>query len=118
MCKSLSDNAFDRGVKPIPIVEARCCPIRVAKIELGKVAMKVMLLAVLIHAAHPALEDGEAAFNRVRVDGRVRRIDVDSLHVRRRLMGSEMLVHETILSRSDEHTSELQSLLRLSSAVF
>src|ERR1700683_5580503 len=38
----------------------------VAKIELRKIAMQVLLCAVLIHAAHSALEDREITLNRIR----------------------------------------------------
>jgi hypothetical protein len=44
----------------------------VAELELGKVAVKVLLGAVLIDALHPALEDAERALDRENDDARVR----------------------------------------------
>ena len=41
----------------------------ISEIELRKVAMQMLLRAVLIDAPHASLEDRKAAFNRVRVDG-------------------------------------------------
>ena len=40
----------------------------VTEIKLGKVAMQVLLAAMLIGAFHPAFEDRKEAFNRVRVN--------------------------------------------------
>ena len=40
----------------------------IPKIEFGEVAVKVLLAAVLVRTFHAALEYGEIALNRVRVD--------------------------------------------------
>lgn len=46
------------------------------EIELGKIAVKVLLAAVLVRALHAALEDAEIAFDRVSVDRRIVITDV------------------------------------------
>jgi hypothetical protein len=48
----------------------------VAELELGNVAVQVMLCAVLVHAAHAALEDRERPLDGVRVDRAIIQIDV------------------------------------------
>src|SRR5688500_1062685 len=40
----------------------------VAKVEFGEVAVQVLLAAVLVDAAHPALEQAPVPIHRVRVD--------------------------------------------------
>jgi hypothetical protein len=40
----------------------------VAKVKLSKVAMKMLLAAMLVNTTHAALEDGVLAFDRVGVD--------------------------------------------------
>jgi hypothetical protein len=42
--------------------------VAVTEIELGKVAVKVLLAAPLVHTAHPALHDGKEAFDGVGVN--------------------------------------------------
>ena len=56
------------------IVHAERDAVVVAEIKLRKIAVQVLLAAVLIDAAHAALEDREIVFNRVGVDRRRGRI--------------------------------------------
>ena len=50
----------------------------VAVVELGKIPMQMLLFAMLINAAHSALEDREIAFRRIGVDGFGRRRSSDT----------------------------------------
>lgn len=68
----------------------------VPEIELGAVAVKVGLGAVLVDAAHTPFEDGERAFDRFGVDGRVFRIDVAVPSVVYFLVRGEGLAHRRI----------------------
>jgi hypothetical protein len=60
----------------------------VAEIKLIEIALQVLLAAMLVHASHAALEDGEEAFNRVRVRTVANVFVPDMLHD---LMRSEVL---------------------------
>ncbi len=58
----------------------------IPEIELGEIAVQVLLAAVLVGALHPALEDGEVALDRVGVDDAA---NVLALAVSRRLVVDE-----------------------------
>src|SRR5262249_916761 len=66
--EALSPDALERLVRALNVIHAKLDAVGVAKIEFARVAMKVLVPAMLVRADHPALEDGEEAFNRVRVD--------------------------------------------------
>src|SRR6266849_6422874 len=53
----------------------------VAEVELGEVAVQVIVRAVLIDALHAALEDREEAFDGIGVNGRIERGDIFALAV-------------------------------------
>src|SRR3546814_2067391 len=88
--------------------------------------MQMLFTAMLIDALHAAFEDTEIAFDGVAVDRAVGEIDILARAVRRGAVTSEMQLHVAKAakfirhhaSRSEEHTSELQSLMRISYAVF
>lgn len=61
--KALAPDAQESTVGTGPVVDAESNPAVIPKIELSKVAMQVLLAAVLIDALHPTLEDGEVAFD-------------------------------------------------------
>ena len=48
-----------------PVIEAQLDPVIVAVVVLGQIPMQVLFAAVLVDAAHPALEDREHALGRV-----------------------------------------------------
>ena len=52
----------------VGIVDAKSGAIVVPEFKLGKVAVKVLLGAVLVDAAHPALDDGEVELDGVAVN--------------------------------------------------
>jgi hypothetical protein len=64
--------ALNRADGALCVVNAELSAVRVAEIELGEVAVKVTLAAVLINAFHATLENRVIALNRVRVDLRTR----------------------------------------------
>jgi hypothetical protein len=66
--ETLANNALERLVRPLHVVHAECDPVVVPEIELGEIAMQMLLAAVLIDAGHPALEDAEQALDGVGVD--------------------------------------------------
>ncbi len=67
--KPLAFDARHSAVSALSIVHAKCNAVAVPEVELGKVAVKVLLPAMLIDALHSALEDREVAFDGVRMDG-------------------------------------------------
>jgi len=54
--------ALDRRKRSVDIVAAEPDAVIIAEVKFGQVAMQVLFLAVLIDAAHTALEDREIAF--------------------------------------------------------
>src|SRR3981081_1589229 len=54
--------------RTFPIVDPESNTVRIAEIEFGKVAMQMLLFAMLVDAFHAALEDRIVAANRVRGD--------------------------------------------------
>ena len=64
----LAFNAFDRGKGAVDVAVAERHAVIVAVVELGKIPMQMLLFAMLIHAAHSALEDREVAFCRIGVN--------------------------------------------------
>lgn len=53
---------------PLCVIDAKSHTVVIPEVELDKVAVEVVLCAVLIDALHAALEDGEVALNSVGVD--------------------------------------------------
>jgi len=68
ICEPLSDDALQCAVGAGNVIDAERHAVRIAKIELGKVAMQVLFLAMLIDAFHAAFKDRIVAFNAVGVD--------------------------------------------------
>src|SRR2546430_362658 len=72
--EALADDAFRRefGALEVGITErgARV----VTEVELGKVTVQVLFLAMLIDGAHSALEDRKVAFDRVGGDRELRKL--------------------------------------------
>jgi hypothetical protein len=64
----LANRSDQCTIRALDIIASQLDPVVVAEIKLSHVAVKVTLAAMLIDAGHAALEDGEVAFNRVRVD--------------------------------------------------
>ena len=69
--EALTNNPAKRVPVTITVIATQRLAIVVAKLELANVAVQMALGAVLIDALHTALEDGERALDRVRVDRRV-----------------------------------------------
>ena len=67
--KALPDDALQCPIGAREIVHAERLAGIVSEIELGEVAVQMLLGAVLIDANHPALEDAKDAFDGVGVDG-------------------------------------------------
>ena len=68
------------------IVNAVRNTVAIAELKLGEAAMQVLLAAMLIHALHAVLEDGECSLDRVRVDSAIGRVDVLADAVKGRAM--------------------------------
>jgi hypothetical protein len=49
ICEPLSDNAFDRTFGALHVIYAKPGAVAIAEIEFRKIAMQVLLLAVLVH---------------------------------------------------------------------
>src|ERR1700730_11292070 len=64
----LPNDALQRAFGALCIVNAKLHAVVIAKIELGDVAMQMLLAAMLVDAFHAALENRIVAFYRVRVD--------------------------------------------------
>ncbi len=94
--KPLADDTFDRFNRTLAIIEAVGGARVVAELELGKVAVQVLLATMLVHAAHTALEDRERAFDGVRVDRAIIRIDVGVAAVERGAMLPKALADRLI----------------------
>lgn len=61
----LADCAANRLIGALLIINPKRDSVAIAEIEFGKVAVQMALVAVLIHADHSALEDGEEALGAV-----------------------------------------------------
>ena len=66
--EALSDDASQRNIGTGPIIESVGDAVVIAELELTSIAMQVLLVAVLVDAAHTALEDREIAFNGIGVN--------------------------------------------------
>src|SRR5690606_25873201 len=66
--EALSDDANKRVICALLIADAYCHAVVIAKVKLRQIAMQVLFLAVLIHAAHAALEDRKHILDGVAVD--------------------------------------------------
>src|SRR5712671_4761230 len=65
--ESLPDDALQRPLSALYIVNAKSNAIAVAEIELGQISVQMLLFAMLIDALHATLEDRIIAFNGVGV---------------------------------------------------
>ena len=63
----LADDAFERAISALSVVDAEFDTVRISEIELREIAVKMLFAAVLIDALHAALEDRIVAFDRVGV---------------------------------------------------
>jgi hypothetical protein len=63
----LADDAADRSFGALLIFDAERRPVVVPEIELGEVARQMPFVAMLVYAAHPALEHGKEALRGVYV---------------------------------------------------
>ena len=66
--QALADDTLERANGAPLVVDAQRAPGIIPEIELGKVAVKVLFLAVLVNAHHSALENTERALNGVGVN--------------------------------------------------
>ena len=64
----LTYHTLQRFVGALGIFNSERRAVAVTEIELGEIAVQVLLAAPLIDALHPALEDAEIAFDGVGVD--------------------------------------------------
>lgn len=69
--ETLAHDTLEHVVAPLGVGHAKRNAVVIAEVELGKIAVKVMLGAMLVHAVHTALEDRERAVNGVGVNGAV-----------------------------------------------
>jgi hypothetical protein len=60
----LPTNALEGARGPLVVVNAESNALAITKIELGKIAMEMLLAAMLVHALHAALEDRVVALDR------------------------------------------------------
>ena len=65
--EALPDDAFQRAFGAGHVVNAQLHPVAVAEIEFREITVKVLLLAVLVNALHPAFEDAVVSFDGVGV---------------------------------------------------
>ncbi|MDR7038369.1 hypothetical protein J2X36_003133 [Methylobacterium sp. BE186] len=79
--QAFADDAFGEISGPLNVTHAQGNAAIVAEVELRKIAVKVLLIAMLIDAFHVALEDGESTLNGVGVDARISEADVLALTV-------------------------------------
>ena len=61
--KPLADNYLQRAICTLYVVNSKRRPLTIPEIELSKIAVKVLLGAVLVDTFHSALEDAEIAFD-------------------------------------------------------
>lgn len=66
--QTLAIDTLQRPSGTLAVLTAKLRAVAVAEIELRKIAVKVLLAAMLIDALHAALEDAEIALNRVGAD--------------------------------------------------
>jgi hypothetical protein len=72
----LTNNATKEFFGPLGIVYAPGDALAIAEVKLGKVAVKMAFLAMLIHTLHTTFEDGEKALHGVSVNGRIGKRDI------------------------------------------
>lgn len=72
----LANDAVQRASGTTAIVDTVRDAVVIPKLELGKVAVQMLLAAMLINALHGALEDAEIALDGVAVDRAVIQIDI------------------------------------------
>ena len=91
--QAFANDAFERTIRALHVINAQPDPVAVAKIKLGKIAVQVFFLAMLVNAFHAALEDRIVAFDRVAVNDRTvfRVADVFASGVPHRVMRRKVL---------------------------
>src|SRR4051812_43939597 len=89
----LAFDSLNRGFGPVNIAVAQADSVIVAEIKFRKIAVQVLLFAVLINAARAALEDGERPFDGVGVNVAANVFFDAMLHG---LMRSEMSVRASV----------------------
>ena len=67
----LANNTTKEFIGPLGIVNAPGNALAIAEVKLGKVAMKMMFFAMLIHTLHTTFEDGEKALHGIGMNGRI-----------------------------------------------
>ena len=65
--EALADDALQQRVGAVAVIAAKSLTVGVAEVKFSQIAVQVLLLAVLVDALHPALEDAEIAFDGVGV---------------------------------------------------
>ena len=66
--EALADDARERPFRALAVVDSEGDAVVVPEIELGEVAVQVLLAAMLANALHAPLEDRVVALDRARVD--------------------------------------------------
>jgi 2-methylcitrate dehydratase PrpD len=90
--ESLTNNTTKEFVGPLGIVNAPGDAFAIAKVKLGKVAVKVAFLAMLVHTLHTTFEDGKKALHGVCVNGWVDSGDIFSSAMANGTMLRKMLI--------------------------
>src|SRR5208337_5103073 len=65
----LTNHATKEFIGPLGIVNASGNALAIAEVKLGKITVKMMFLAMLIHTLHTTFEDGKEALHGVGVNG-------------------------------------------------
>ena len=65
--EALAFDAAQSAIRALGIVHAKAGTVRIAEVELGKVAVQMFFAAMLIDAFHAALEHAEIVLDRVRM---------------------------------------------------
>src|SRR3546814_6751411 len=117
--EALALDAFQGLVHALHVLDTKGSALVVAEIELRQIALQVGRANMVVGAIDAALEQGEVALNGVGVGVAAHVLVnavIDALMVGE--LGAEDAVLARVVARSEEHTSELQSLMRISYAVF
>lgn len=64
----LPDHARQQHIRARYVVDAISDPVAIAEIELGQIAIQMIMTAVLVNTLHPALEDTEESFDGIGVN--------------------------------------------------
>src|SRR4051794_2104748 len=105
----LAFNAKQRCLSAATVIHAQCDAVVVAELELGRVTVQVLLIAVLIDALHPTLEQTKEPFNRVSMNGGIFKRHVLTFAVVDRAMASHLLAYLGIVLSLVGHQPRLAS---------